>query len=244
MNKVFGRKPVLEGLLSGSEFETIYIAYGQHGGIINNIISEAKKRGIKVSQISTHRFKDLSRNENTQGVIALKSEIKYFSLNEVITKSKKSKYPLLLILESIQDPHNVGAILRSAECAGVDGVLITQRESASMTEVVEKASAGAISHLKICKINNVSQTITELKEQGFWIVGSALNEKSKDYSSIDYKSPIALIMGNEEKGIKPLTAKNCDHLVAIPMKGKIHSLNVSVASGVLLFEILRSRNSD
>lgn len=243
MTKIFGRKPVLESLLSDAELEIIYIAFGQQGSIINRITSEAKKRGVKVSQLSTSRFKELSKNENTQGVIALKSGIKYYSVHEIISASKKSKYPLLLILESIQDPHNVGAILRSAECAGVDGVLITQRESASMTEVVEKASAGAVSHLKICKINNVSQTIKELQDQGFWIVGSALSENSKDYSIVDYKSPIALIMGNEEKGIKPLTAKNCDHIVEIPMKGKIQSLNVSVATGVLLFEIQRNRQN-
>jgi 23S rRNA (guanosine2251-2'-O)-methyltransferase len=241
MTKIFGRKPVLESLLSDTELEIIYIAYGQHGTVINKITGEAKKRGVKVSQLSTARFKELSKTENTQGVIALKSGIKYYSLHEIISASKKSKYPLILIMESIQDPHNVGAILRSAECAGVDGVLITQRESASMTEVVEKASAGAVSHLKLCKINNVNQTISELKNEGYWIVGSSLSENSKDYYSIDFKSPIVLIIGNEEKGIKSLTAKNCDHLVEIPMKGKIQSLNVSVAAGVLLFAIERNR---
>ena len=241
MNLIIGRKPVLEALNSNEEVSQVFILFGQEGGIIDAIRVAAKKKGIKVNQVPFEKFRQITQSKVAQGVAASKSEQKFYDLYEIISESKKSQYPLLLILDSIQDTHNVGAILRSAECAGVDGVLITQRESASMTEVVEKASAGAVSHLKLCKINNVSQTIKELQDHGFWIVGSALSEDSKNYSSIDYNSPIALIMGNEEKGIKPLTAKNCDHLVEIPMKGKIQSLNVSVATGVLLFEIQRNR---
>ncbi len=145
------------------------------------------------------------------------------------------------MLDSVQDTHNVGAILRSAECSGVDGVIVTKHNSAPINETVAKTSAGASGYVKIAQVNNLSQAITELKNNGFWVVGSYL-DGAKDYTSVDYKTPIALIVGNEEKGIRKLTADKCDHLVCIPMKGKIQSLNVSVAAGVLLFEIVRQRS--
>jgi 23S rRNA (guanosine2251-2'-O)-methyltransferase len=145
------------------------------------------------------------------------------------------------MLDEIQDPHNVGAILRTAECSGLNGVIITKHNSATITSTVTKVSAGATEHLKIRQVNNLSQTIDELKEKGFWIVGSSL-ENAKNYTEVDFKIPLALIVGNEEKGIRKLTASKCDFLVKIPMSGKIQSLNVSVATGILLFEILRQRN--
>ena len=141
------------------------------------------------------------------------------------------------MLDSIQDPQNVGAILRSAECFGIDGILLTTHQSSPITETVEKTSAGAINHLKIAKVTNLVQEIKFLKEEGFWIVGSTLSDKSQDYKTIDYKMPVALVMGNEEKGIRDLVSKNCDFLVHISMKGKIQSLNVSVAAGILMAEI-------
>lgn len=242
MQKIFGRKPVLEALKSGEEIEQIYIAHDLRGEVVNQIFAAAKKRKIKVSQVSSAKFRELEDNKNSQGIIALISGVKYYSLQEIIDQSKNNKFPFLLILDSIQDPHNLGAIMRSAECAGVDGVILTTHESASINETVQKTSAGAVLHLKICKIINLVQTIKELKASGFWIAGSYLGN-SKKYNEIDYKLPLALIMGNEEKGIRELTAKNCDFLIEIPMKGKIQSLNVSVATGILLFEISRNRNT-
>ena len=247
MQKIYGRKPVLEAIKSGEEIEQIYVAFDQHGDVINQIFSAAKKNKIKVSQVSSAKFKEIEvgdpfgKGKNTQGVIALISSVKYLSLQEIINHSKKSELPFLLILDSIQDPHNLGAILRTAECAGIDGVVLTTHESASINETVQKTSAGAASHLKICKIINLVQTIKELKDNGFWVAGSHLGN-SKIYNEVDYKLPLVLIMGNEEKGIRDLTAKNCDFLIEIPMKGKIQSLNVSVATGILLFEVLRNRN--
>jgi len=158
-----------------------------------------------------------------------------------LANQKKNKYPLILILDSIQDPRNLGAIIRTAECSGVDGIIITKHNSASINETVIKTSAGAAEHSKICIVNNLVNVIKFLKENGFWVIGASL-EESKDYSSLDYKLPAALIIGNEEKGIRRLTADNCDFLIKIPMKGKIQSLNVSVASGIILFEILRQRS--
>jgi len=163
-------------------------------------------------------------------------------LDEIISRSKKSSSPLLLILDSIQDTHNVGAILRSAECSGVNGVIVTKHNSAPINETVVKTSAGATEHVKIAQVNNLANAIEELKENGFWIVGSSL-ENAKPYTEVDYKIPVALIVGNEEKGIRKLTADKCDFLVQIPMTGKLQSLNVSVATGILLFEINRQRKN-
>jgi 23S rRNA (guanosine2251-2'-O)-methyltransferase len=241
MNIIIGRKPVLEALNSQEEIEQVYILFGQQGGIINAIRVAAKKRGIKCNQIPLERFKTYSLDKNSQGVIALKQDFKFSSLDEILSETKKTSLPLILILDEIQDPHNVGAILRSAECSGVNGIILTKHHSATITSTVTKTSAGATEHLKICQINNLSQSIDELKEKGFWIVGSSL-ENAKNYTEVDYKIPIALIVGNEEKGIRKLTVSKCDFLVKIPMKGKIQSLNVSVATGILLFEILRQRN--
>ena len=241
MNIIIGRKPVLEALNSNEEIEQVYILFGQQGGIINAIRIAAKKRGIKCNQIPLERFKTYTPDKNAQGVIALKQDFKFSSLDEILAETKKTSLPLILILDEIQDPHNVGAILRSAECSGVNGVILTKHNSATITSTVTKTSAGATEHIKICQVNNLSQTIDELKEKGFWIIGSSL-ENSKIYTEVDYKIPIALIVGNEEKGIRKLTASKCDFLVEIPMKGKIQSLNVSVATGILLFEILRQRN--
>ncbi|MCW8809365.1 MAG: 23S rRNA (guanosine(2251)-2'-O)-methyltransferase RlmB [Ignavibacteriaceae bacterium] len=241
MNIIIGRKPVLEALNSEEEIQQVYILFGQQGNIINTIRVAAKKRGIKCNQIPLERFKTYTPDKNAQGVIALKQDFKFFSINEILSDAKKTSLPLILVLDEIQDPHNVGAILRSAECSGVNGVILTKHHSATITSTVTKVSAGATEHLKICQINNLSQTIDELKEKGFWIVGSSL-ENANNYTEVDYKIPIALVVGNEEKGIRKLTASKCDFLVKIPMSGKIQSLNVSVATGILLFEILKQRN--
>jgi 23S rRNA (guanosine2251-2'-O)-methyltransferase len=238
---IIGRKPVLEALNSDEEVSQVFILFGQEGGIIEAIRVAAKKKGIKVNQVPFEKFRQITQSKIAQGVAASKSEQKYYDLYEIISESKKSQYPLLLILDSIQDTHNVGAILRSADCSGVDGIIITKNNSAPINETVVKTSAGASEHVKITLINNLAQTIDELKQKGFWIIGSYL-EGAKDYTKVDYNVPIAVIVGNEEKGIRKLTADKCDHLVRIPMKGKIQSLNVSVATGVLLFEILRQRS--
>jgi 23S rRNA (guanosine2251-2'-O)-methyltransferase len=238
---IIGRKPVLEALNSDEEVLQVFILFGQEGGVIEAIRVAAKKKGIKVNQVPFEKFRQITQSKIAQGVAASKSEQKYYDLYEIINDAKKSEYPLLLILDSIQDTHNVGAILRSADCSGVDGIIITKNNSAPINETVVKTSAGASEHVKITLINNLAQTIDELKQKGFWIVGSYL-EGAKDYTKVDYKIPLAVIVGNEEKGIRKLTADKCDHLVRIPMKGKIQSLNVSVATGVLLFEILRQRS--
>jgi 23S rRNA (guanosine2251-2'-O)-methyltransferase len=240
MNIIIGRKPVLEALNADEEIEQVYILYGQQGGILNAIRVAAKRRGIKCNQIPLERFRAFAPEKNAQGVIAVKEDYKFSSFDEILKDSKSSTFPLILILDEIHDPHNLGAILRSAEGSGVHSIIITKHHSATVTSTVTKVSAGATEHLNICRVNNLSQTIDELKKNGFWIVGSSL-ENARYYTEVDYKMPVALVVGNEEKGIRKLTARKCDFLVKIPMSGKIQSLNVSVATGILLFEILRQR---
>ena len=242
MQKIFGRKPVLEALKSRADIEQIYLQYGQHGSIIEQIKKLANQNNIKLSQISPQKFNQLTDEKNTQGIIAIKSMFNYSEIDDILIEAEKSEFPLLLLLDSIQDPHNFGAIIRTAECAGVDGIFTTIKNSASVNNTVEKTSAGAISHVKICRVNNLVNTIEILKQSGYWIVGSKLG-KSQNYSTIDFKHPIAIVVGNEEKGIRHLVSEKCDYLAEIPMKGQIQSLNVSVATGVLLFEVLRQRGN-
>ena len=240
MKKIYGRKPVLEAINAGQEIEQIIIPVHAKGKFYNDLQSLANKNKIKISQLSQHKFQQLEKGINSQGVIANIAEFSFSSVEEIANGCSEKKNPRLLLLDSIQDPQNVGAILRSAECFGVDGILITTHQSSPITETVEKTSAGAINHLKIAKVTNLVQEIKFLKENGFWIVGSTLGESSQNYRTVDYKMPTALVMGNEEKGIRDLVAKNCDFLVHIPMKGKIQSLNVSVAAGILLAEIAKT----
>ncbi len=242
MSLIIGRKPVLEAINSGEEIDQVYILYGQQGGIVETIRIAAKKKGIKCNLIPLDRFQSITNNPNAQGVAAKKSEQKFYKLEEVISSSKRNKFPLLLILDSIQDTHNAGAIIRTAECCGVDGIIFTKHNSAPINETVVKTSAGATEYVKLCAVTNLAQTLKQLKEEGFWIIGSSLAGDSKVYTEVDYKIPVALILGNEEKGIRRLTINNCDLLIKIPMNGKIQSLNVSVSAGILLFEILRQRN--
>jgi len=241
MNKIFGRKPVIEALKSESNIDRIYIQYGQHGSAIDEIKKIAGKEKVKITQISPRKFKDISEGKNTQGIIAVKSSFNYASIEEILYESSQIKFPLILLLDSIQDPHNLGAIIRTSECAGVNGVIMTIRNSAAINSTVEKTSAGAVNHLRISRVNNLIPVIEELKKKGFWIVGSKIGN-SQNYADIDYKQPIALVLGNEEKGLRRLVSEKCDFLAEIPMKGKIQSLNVSVAAGVIMFEILRQRS--
>jgi 23S rRNA (guanosine2251-2'-O)-methyltransferase len=242
MNLIVGRKPVLEAINSGEELEQIYLLYGQKGNIIDAIRVAAKKRGIKINQIPLEKFRTIIQSTNAQGVAAIKPAYKFYTLDDIISVSKSSSNPLILILDSIQDTHNVGAILRTAECSGVDGIIVTKHNSAPINATVVKTSSGATEHVKIAQINNLANTLKVLKESGFWIVGSSL-ENAKLYTEVDFRIPIALIVGNEEKGIRKLTADKCDFLVKIPMAGKLQSLNVSVATGILLFEVMRQRGT-
>jgi len=234
---IIGRKPVLEALKSNTKIERIQIAYGQTGEIISQIKSLADRKGIRVNVVSPGKLSTEYRN---QGVVAFQSEMEFMDFDQIIIESKKSKYPLILILEHIQDTHNLGAILRTAESVKVDGVLITRHETAPINEVVAKTSAGAVSHLRIAQISSITNIVKILKDSGFWIFGTSL-KADKFYYQENFKIPVVLILGNEEKGLKHSTESICDSLIKIPMLGKIQSLNVSVSAGIFLHEINRQR---
>ncbi|MCH7771552.1 MAG: 23S rRNA (guanosine(2251)-2'-O)-methyltransferase RlmB, partial [Bacteroidetes bacterium] len=198
MNLIIGRKPVLEAINSGEELEQVYILYGQKGNIINAIRVAAKKHGIKCNQIPLEKFRTIVKDGNTQGVAALKPAYKFYSLDEIISeaclpvgRAKSSSNPLLLILDSIQDTHNVGAILRTAECSGVNGIIVTKHNSAPINATVVKTSAGATEHVKIAQVNNLTNTIKVLKDSGFWIVGSSV-DNAKIYTEGYFTIPISL----------------------------------------------------
>lgn len=238
MNLIIGRKPVLEALNSNKKIQSVYILFNQQGEIIDAIRIAAKKKGIKCNLVSHEKFKSLSSSKNTQGVIAVQSNFHFYSLEELIDATLESDVKIILILDSIQDPHNVGAIIRTAECAGVKSIITTIHNSAPINETVTKTSVGAIEHLKISQAGNLINVINVLKKEGFWIAGTSL-KSSKNIFETKFTFPLALVVGNEEKGLRRLTEENCDILVKIPLKGKIQSLNVSVAAGIALFEITK-----
>ncbi|MHC1736523.1 MAG: 23S rRNA (guanosine(2251)-2'-O)-methyltransferase RlmB [Ignavibacteriaceae bacterium] len=236
MNAIIGRKPVLEALKQNSEIEKIYLLFGQHGDVINQILILAKKQNINITQITQDKFNKYTQNPNAQGVVALLASVRYYSFSEIIDNCKQKKNPIILVLDSIQDTHNLGAILRTAECVGVDGVILPKHNSAPINDTVVKTSAGGVNYLKICSVPNLVSAIQGLKENGFWIVGTSL-EGDKDYDEPDYNVPVGLIVGNEERGIRKLLLEKCDFLVKIPVFGKLQSLNVSVATGIMLYKI-------
>lgn len=241
MKIIYGRKPVIEALQSETNIEQIFIAKGTHGEIINKITGIAGNQKIRISELPRQKLEELTgKDANHQGVAARISDITYYGVEEIITRSKQKEKSLLLLVDSIQDPHNLGAIFRSAECAGADGVILTIHNSAPVNDTVEKTSAGAVNNLKLCKVPNLVNVMNILKEEGYWIYGSSL-DTDKNYTDEKYPAHTALVVGNEEKGIRRLVADNCDILIKIPMPGKTQSLNVSVATGVMLFEILRQR---
>ncbi len=243
MRKVIGRKPVLEAINSGNEIDRIMISFGQKGGVIDTILNVAKRKKIKVSQLSPQKFKENEKGLNTQGVIAFINDLNMWDVKTLISQSKKSDNPLILIIDEIQDTHNMGAIFRSAEASGVDGIIITQRNTAPLNETVEKTSAGALSYVKIAQVSNLFQAMEQLKDNGFWIYGSSLGKDSQIYTKQNYKGAVAIVVGNEEKGIRRSITEHCDHLISIPMLGKTQSLNVSVATGIILYEVLRQRKN-
>ncbi len=241
---IYGRNAVTEALNSGSEIEKIYILYGLHG--TNPIFKLAKANKVPVITYDKMKFKNLEdsvlpRDVKSQGVIALKTMAKTVDLGELADNAfARSNKPVLLILDGITDPQNLGAIARSAECAGVTGLVMPIRNSAPITPVAVKASAGALEHLDICKVTNLVNAIETLKDKGFWIYGADM-QSTRLYSDNIYDRPIVIIIGSEGSGMKENVRKKCDEIISIPMSGRINSLNASVSAGIVLFEINRQR---
>ena len=240
-NLIVGRQPVLEALKAHQPIERILILHGTIGSHIDQVKQLARKLAIPVKDTDKERFAELAGDTLTQGIIAIIESFQYAEIEEILAAAQKKKEPpFLLVLDEIEDPHNLGALIRSAECAGVHGIIIPLHNAASVNSTVVKTSAGATAHLPIARVTNIAQTLDDLKKNGIWIVGTAM-ESSKSYDQHDYLGPLAIVIGNEGKGIRRLVKEKCDFLVSIPMHGKIESLNASVAGALVMFEAAKGR---
>ncbi len=235
---IVGRNAVKEALKSGRLIQRILLADEPIKGVINEIVGAAKAKGIEVRRLPGQQLNKYGKNVPHQGVVALVTNVAFQTLEEVI--AKETKVPLLILPESIEDPHNLGAIIRTAECVGATAVLLPKRHSAPINSTVAKTSAGAIEYMPIVQIGNVAQTLKELKKEGFWIVGAHMEAEETLYK-VDLTAPLVLVIGNEGKGMNRLTKELCDFLVKIPMEGHLNSLNASVAAAVLMYEVMRQR---
>lgn len=243
---IYGRKPIIAALRSGAAVSKIYITFGAKGDEIDLIYTLAKRAKINVTQYDNNKFKNLLRNnnlekENHQGIIALKEIGQSLPLFQLLDEAlMQEENPLLVMLDEIQDPHNLGSIVRTAEAAGARGLIITETESSPITPTVFKVSAGAVEYLPYSVVKNVIQTLSTIKEKGFWLV--ATDSVAQDnFNEIKVRQPIVLVIGNEGKGIRPIVKKNADQLVKIPLFGKTESLNAAVASGIIIFEIVKHK---
>lgn len=235
-----GRNAVMELLRSGKEIDAVYVRQGPAEGSLKAILAKAKQRGIAVKQVSTEKLDQLSGGVNHQGVAAVLSAAEYVSLEEILGRAQEAGHPPFLVLcDEIQDPHNLGAILRTAEACGVDGVILPKRRSAGLTQTVYKTSAGAAAVVPVCRVSNLAQTVRSLKKQGIFFYCAQMG--GTDWCQLDYSGGACLIVGNEGKGVNRLLLEEADVLVGLPMLGQVNSLNASVAAGVLLYEITRQR---
>ena len=239
-NIICGRNPVLEAVRSGREIDRLLVAHGVSGGAVTAIIAKCKQKGILIKEISPQKLDYYCGGANHQGVAVMFASQEYSNPEEIIAFAKeKNENPFIIVCDEIEDPHNLGAIIRTAEACGVHGIIIPKRRSASLNATVAKSASGALDYMRVARVTNISNTIDYLKSEGVWVFGADMD--GEDYADVDFDMPCALVIGNEGKGIGTLTAKKCDRIVSLPMNGKINSLNASVAAGVLMYEVLRKR---
>ena len=236
-----GRNAVIEALRSGENIDKIYLAKGETDKTLGHIASRAREKGIVVVEADRRKLDGMSRTHAHQGVIALAAMREYVTVQSLLdTAEEKGEAPLLVVCDEISDPHNLGAILRTAECAGAHGVIIPKRRSAGLTAVVAKTSAGAVAHVPVARVPNITALLKQLKDEGVWVFGTAAQGNTSLYKA-DLKGPAAIVIGSEGDGMSRLVAENCDFTVSIPMKGHISSLNASAAAAILLYEAVRRR---
>ncbi len=238
---VIGRNPVIEVLKSDKEIEKIYLLKGNLKGSVNKIIGMAKDKGIVIQQVNQQKLDQIAEGGVHQGVAAQVTAFKYSTIDEILDLAReKEEDPFLIILDEIEDPHNLGSIIRTAECAGAHGIIIPERRSASVNQTVYSSSAGAVEYMKVAKVTNISQALARLKEDGLWIYGADMDGELHYRTNLT--GPIGLVIGNEGKGISRLVKENCDLLVKIPMYGSINSLNAANAASILMYEVVRQKN--
>lgn len=239
-NQLEGRNAILEVLRSGRDIEKIMVARGNVEGTIKRIVAMAAEKGVVIQEVSRQKLDEISQTKNHQGVIAIVSAHNYVKVDDILAVAKeRQEDPFILLLDGITDPHNLGAILRTAECAGVHGVVIPKRRSVGLNATVGKTSAGALEYMPVARVTNIVKTMEYLKKQGLWI--ACADMKGLDHFDTNMKGALALVIGSEGDGVSRLVKENCDFTVSIPMYGKISSLNASVAAGLLMYEVVRQR---
>ena len=236
-----GRNAVIEALRTGTGIDKIFIQKGETDKTLGHIASKARAAGAVVVEADRRKLDAMSRTHAHQGVIALTAVREYASVEEILADAAaKDEKPLIVVCDEISDPHNLGAIIRTAYCAGAHGVIIPKRRSAGLTSVVAKTSAGAVSHMKVARVPNIPSLLKDLQKQGLWVFGTAANGTTGLYDA-DLKGPAAIVIGSEGDGMTRLAAETCDFLVSIPMKGNLNSLNASASAAILLYEAVRQR---
>ena len=237
---IIGRNAVKEAINSGRELDTLLLVRGNQNPALSRLASMAKEKGAVVKEVDSKKLDYMCGGANHQGVAAFVAVHEYSSVDDILAfAEEKGEAPFIVICDEIEDPHNLGAIIRTAECAGVHGVIIPKRRSAALNFTVGKTSAGALEYMRVARVSNLAATVDELKQKGVWVYGADMNGES--YKKIDFSGAAALVVGNEGKGIGKLIREKCDVIVSLPMKGKINSLNASVAAGILMYEISSKR---
>ncbi len=240
-DQVEGRNAVIELLESGKDINKIYISNGEKHGSINKILAIAKERRVITVEVDKSKLDEMSQTENHQGVIAIVPPFEYSEVDDILEYAKeKGEKEFIIILDGIEDPHNLGSIIRTAETAGAHGIIIPKRRSALVNSTVNKTSAGAVQHMRVARVNNLNETIKYLKDNGIWICGTDIDTDTI-YTKQDFNERIAIVIGSEGFGMSRLVKENCDFLVKIPMKGKVTSLNASVSAGIIMYEVVRQR---
>jgi len=236
-----GRNAVIEALRAGVTIDKIFIMKGETDATLGHIASTAREKGIVVVDADRRKLDGMSRTHSHQGVIALAAVREYASVEDILNAAReKGEPPLIVVCDELSDPHNLGAVIRTAECAGAHGVIIPKRRSAGLTAIVAKTSAGAVAHMPVARVPNIPVLLKDLKQQGVWVFGTAADGNTTLYQA-DLKGPAAIVIGSEGDGMGRLVTENCDFKVSIPMKGHINSLNASAAAAILLYEAVRQR---
>lgn len=236
-----GRNAVIEALRAGTAIDKIYLAKGDTDSALGHIANTARANGVVVVNADRRKLDEMSRTHAHQGVIAVAAVRAYASIEDIFQRAEeRGEAPLIVLCDELSDPHNLGAVIRTAECAGAHGVVIPKRRSAGLTAIVAKTSAGAVSYMPVARVANIPSLLKDLKKQGIWVFGTAAEGTTRLYDA-DLKGPAAIVIGSEGDGMSRLVAENCDFLVSIPMRGRISSLNASAAAAILLYEAVRQR---
>lgn len=237
---ISGRNPVSEAVRSNRPIDKILVARGEKSGAVVGILAKAKQKQIPIKEVDRTKLDYITGSTNHQGIIAFAAVKEYSTVEEIFEYAESlNEAPFIVVLDEVEDPHNLGAIIRTAECAGVHGVIVPKRRSASLSYTVGKASAGAVEYMRVARVTNIASLLDELKERGVWVYGADMD--GTDYRKCDFSGACAIVIGNEGKGISRLVREKCDVIVSLPMKGKINSLNASVAAGILMYSAMDNR---